>query len=136
MAFKVSQADEDVGVHNGPANLCFFYVFPIFNGYFYFIGTAQAVADDDLTARRDRVVAVQVGTVQMFQGMLAAARIEGITVRQERFAAQFLHQVGYGFDVLRADRGQAAQFAEVHFDGHELAIHVDLIDTGTAAQFL
>ena len=87
MAFKVSQADKYVGVHNSPANLGVLYVFAVFNGNFHFVRAAQAVADDDLTARRNRVVAVQVGTVQMFQGVLAAAGIQCIAVRQEGLAA-------------------------------------------------
>lgn len=136
VAFKVSQADEDVSIHNGPADFSFFNVFTILDGHFDFIRTAQAVADDDLTARRDRIIAVEVGTVQVFQGMLTAARIKRIAVRQERAAAQFLDQIGNGLDILRAQRSQTAQFTEMHLDGNEFPFKINLFNASFLAKFL
>ena len=135
MAFEVSQADEDVGIHDGPADFSRFDVFAVFNGDFNFICTAETVANDDLTACRHRVVAIEVGTVHMFQGMFTAARIEGVAVRQERTTAQFFNDVGNGFDVLRTQGCQTAQFPEMEFDGNEFAFKVDISDAGLLQSF-
>lgn len=102
MAFEVSQADENIGVHDNPADFRFFDVFAVLDRHFDFIGSSQAVADDDLTARRDRIIAVEVGTVHVFQGVFTTAWIERIAVRQERAAAQFFDQISNGLDILRA----------------------------------
>ena len=136
MAFEVSQADENIGVHDGPADFRFFDVFAVLDRHFDFIGSSQAVADDDLTARRDRIIAVEVGTVQVFQGMLTAARIERIAVRQERAAAQFLDQIGNGLDILRAQRSQTAQFTEMHLDGNEFPFKINLFNASFLAKLL
>ena len=87
MALEVSQADENVGIHDGPADFRFFDVFAVLDRHFDFIGAAQAVADNDLTARSDRIITVEVGTIHVFQSVLTTARIERIAVRQERPAA-------------------------------------------------
>ena len=87
MALEVSQADENVGIHDGPADFRLFDVFAVLDRHFDFIGAAQAVSDNDLTARSDRIITVEVGTIHVFQSMLTTARIERIAVRQERPAA-------------------------------------------------
>ena len=49
MALEMSQADENVGIHDGPADFRLFDVFAVLDRHFDFIGAAQAVGDDDLT---------------------------------------------------------------------------------------
>ena len=136
VAFEVSQADEDVRIHNGPADFRFFNVFTVLDRHFYFIGATQAVADDNLTACRNRVIAIEVGTVQVFQCVLTAARIQRIAVRQERAAAQFLDQIGNGLDILRAQRSQTAQFTEMHLDGNEFPFKINLFNASFLAKLL
>ena len=136
MTFEVSQADEDVGIHNGPADFSRFDVFAVFNGAFNFLCTADTVSNDDLTACRHRVITIEVGTVHMFQGMFTTARIEGVAVRQERTTAQFFNDVSNGFDILRTQGCQTAQFPEMEFDSNEFAFKVDISDAGLLTEFL
>ncbi|KXA67248.1 hypothetical protein HMPREF3201_02059 [Megasphaera sp. MJR8396C] len=136
VTLEVSQADEDVGIHDGPADFSRFDIFAVFDGDFDFIRAPKAVANDDLTACRHRVVAIKVGTVHVFQGMFTAARIKGVAVRQEGAAAQFFNDVGNGFDILRTQRGQTAQFPEMEFDGNEFAFKVDISDAGLLTELL
>ena len=63
--------------------------------------------------------------------MLAVARIERFAVRQERHTALLLDEVCDDLRVLRAQIGHVAELTEVHLDGDELAVHVDLLDAGS-----
>ena len=72
----------------------------------------------------------------MFQGMFTAARIKGVAVRQEGTTAQFFNDVGNGFDVLRTQGGQTAQFPEMEFDGNEFTFKVDISDAGLLTELL
>ena len=85
------EADEDVGVHDGAADLRRLQHAGVLDRHFQLVRAAQAVADDDLTARRRRVEAVDVRAVEMLGRMAAAARIERVAVRQERNALFLLH---------------------------------------------
>ena len=57
---EVREADEDVGVHDGAADLRRLQHAGVLDRHFEFVRAAQTVADDDLTARRRRVEAVDV----------------------------------------------------------------------------
>ena len=87
MALEVSQADENVGIHDGPADFRFFDVFAILDRHFDFIGAAQAVRNDDLTAGGHGPEAVQLGAAQVLQRVLTAARVQRVAVGQEGLAA-------------------------------------------------
>ena len=51
VALEVGQADEDIGVHDGAADLGRLAVFAVGHRHLDLIGAAQAVADEDLAAR-------------------------------------------------------------------------------------
>ena len=70
----------------------------------------------------------------MLQRILAAARVEGVAVCQEREAALLLAQVCHHLGVVGAQERQVAQLTKVHFDGHELAVHVDVLDASRQTQ--
>src|SRR5699024_3224944 len=50
VALEVGQADQDIGVHNGPADLGRLAVFPVGHGDLHLVGAPQAVPDQDLAA--------------------------------------------------------------------------------------
>ena len=82
MAFKMVQRDEDIGIHNGAADLGFFYILPV-NWNENVISSLESVCDQDVAAGGKWIVAVHIGRIQMIQRILAAAHIEGIAVCQE-----------------------------------------------------
>ncbi len=136
MALEVGEADEDVGIHDGPANPGGLAVLAVDDGDLHVVGTPQAVADDNLTAGGDGVEAVEVGAVQVLEGVLPAAGVEGVAVGQEGETAPLLAQLGHRPGVVGTEEGQVAQLAEVHFDGDKLAVHVDVLDSGCDAEAL
>jgi hypothetical protein len=134
VALEVGQADEHVRVHDGAADVGLLHELAVRHGHVHLVGAAQAVADEDLAAGGHGVEAVEVGAVHVLKGVFAAARVQGVAVRQERQAALRLAQIGHNARVVRAQKGQIAQLAEVHLDGDELAVHVDVLDAGREAQ--
>ena len=134
VALEVGQADEHIRVHDGAADLGGLAVFAARHRHLHLIGAAQTVGDEHLTAGSHGPEAVELGTGQVFQRVLAATRVQGIAVGQERHTALLLAQVGHGLGVVGAQVSQVAQLPEMHFDGHELAVHVNVLDAGGDAQ--
>ena len=88
VALEVGQADEDVRVHDGAADLGRLAVFAVRHRHLHFIGAAQAVTDEDLAAGRHGPESRSHGHgVEVLQGILAAARVEGVAVGEEGHAA-------------------------------------------------
>ena len=77
MSFEMGQGNKDIGVHDGPADLGFLDIVSI-DGHQGLVGAFQAVGDDDMTAGGKGIVAVFIGGVQMIQGVLAAADVQGM----------------------------------------------------------
>ena len=75
MTFEMGQTDEDICIHDSAADLCGFTIFTVYNGNFDLVCSAKPIADQNLTASADGVESVQVRTIQVFQCILAAARI-------------------------------------------------------------
>ena len=134
VALEVGQADEDICIHDGAADLGRLAELAVGHRHFHLIGAPQAVADEDLAARGHGPEAVQLGAGQVLQRILAAARVEGVAVGQEREAALLLAQVCHHLGVVGAQERQVAQLPKVHLDGHELAVHVDVLDASRQAQ--
>ena len=130
----MGEADEDVGVHNGAADQGFLRVFSAFYGDGDVIGAFQAVADNDGAADGEGREAVLPRALQVLQGIFAEAGIHRVAVGEERFSAEFLDQVGHGFGVIGTEVADVAQLSEVHFDGDELAVHIDVGDAGPAGE--
>ena len=136
VAFEVRQRNEDVRIHHRAADQCGLTVLSVRHRHFDIIGSPQSVRDENLAAGRNRIEAVDIGAVQMLKRILAAARIKRVTVCQERNASVLLHDIRHGLRIIRPQIGEIAQLAEVHFDRHKLAVHVDLIDPGFPDQLL
>ena len=134
VALEMGQADKDVRIHDGAADLCRLAVFAVRHRHLCLIGAAQAVRNDDLTAGGHGPETVQLGTGEVLQCVLAAARIQGVAVGQKRQTALLLAQVGDYLSIVGAQIGQIAQLAEMHLDGDELALHVDVLDACRDAQ--
>ena len=134
VALEVAQADEDVGIHDGAADLCGLAVFAVGHRHFDLIGAPQAVGDKDLTAGGHGPEAVELGAGEVLEGVLAAARIQGVAVGQKGHTALLLAQVGDYLSIVGAQIGQIAQLAEMHLDGDELALHIDVLDACCDAQ--
>ena len=134
MALEMREADEDVGIHDGAADLGLLDVLAVLDRHLDIIRAAQAVADDDLAARRHCVEAVEVRAVHVLERVFAAARIECVAVRQEGHAALLLDEVSDDLRVLRAKIRHVAELTKVHLDRDELAVHVNLLDASSEAE--
>ena len=134
MALEVGQADEHIRVHDGTADLGGLAVFAARHRHLHLIRAAQAVGDEYLTAGGHGPEAVELGAVQVLQRVLAAGRVQGVAVGQERQTALLLAQVCHHLGVVGPQKGQVAQLTKMHFDGHELAVHVNVLDAGGDAQ--
>ena len=125
---EMRKTDEDIGIHDGASDLRRLDILTVPDGDLDLVRSAQAITDEDLAARRDRVEPVKIRAVEMFQRMLAAAWIERIAVREERAPALLLDEIGDDLCVLRAEECHIAEFAKVHFDCDKLPIHIDRFD--------
>ena len=134
VALEMGQADKDIGVHDGAADLGGLAVFAIWHRHLNLIGAAQTVADQDLAAGGHGPEAVLLRTGQVLQRILAAARIQGVAVGQEGQAALLLAQVGHDLGVVGAQVSQIAHLTEVHLDGDEPAVHVNVPDARRKAE--
>ena len=130
VALEVGEGDDDVGVHQGAADLGRGTVLRALDRDFHLIRALQAIGDDDVAARGERGEAVGIGGVHMLERMLAAADVERVAVGQEGTAAQFLDEVGHGLGIVRPQIGQIAELAEVHLDGDEFILKIDLVHAG------
>ena len=128
MPLEVGQADEHIGVHDGPADLGALDILAALHRDLHIVGALEAVGDDHRAAGGQRGEAVLPGTVEVLDGVFAAAGVEGVAVGEEGDAAELLDEVGHRLGVVRAQVGDVAQLAEVHLDGDELAAHIDLPD--------
>lgn len=75
MALKMGEADKDVCIHDGAANLGFLYVFAAANRNADIVCPFQPIGNDDGTAYGKRSKAVFPGAFQMLQRIFTAARI-------------------------------------------------------------
>ena len=121
MSLEVVEADEHIGIHDSTTNLCLLYILTTSNWHFHFVCTFQTITNQNRTAYSEGSESVFPCTIEMFEGILSATRIEGVTVGQERATTQFLHYVYHGTGIVRAKVGDVAQFAEVHLDCYKLA---------------
>ena len=134
MALEVGQGDEHIRVHHRPADLGLLHIFAPRHGDLHIVGALQAVADEDGAAHRQRSKAVLPGALQVLQGVLPAAGVHGVAVGEEGAAAQLLHHIHHRPGIVGAEKAHIAQLAEVHLDGHKLAVQIQLLDPGRPDQ--
>ena len=101
MTFEMSQTYKNVCIHDRMSDKCGLAVFSIYNRNFYFIGSAKSVANDNLTACRNCIKSIQICTVQMFQCVFSASRIQCIAVCQKRHTTLLFTQICYYFGIVR-----------------------------------
>ena len=70
----------------------------------------------------------------MIQPILPSPYIQGVAVGEEGLATPLFHEICHRLGPVGPQEGQIARFTKVHFDGHELALHVQLTDPGRQAQ--
>ena len=99
------------------------------------LGTAKSVTDNNLAACSDGVKTIQIRTIHVLQGIFAASRIKGVTVSKKRHSSKLLTKIGYYFCIIGAQESKISKFSEMHFDGHEFTIHINVFDSGCNAQF-
>ena len=136
MALKVREADYDVGVHECLADLGLVHVLAALDRNERFIGTLEAVSDDNLATRGIRGKTVLIGGVDVLERVFAATDIKRVAVGEKGLAAQLLHDIRDGAGVVGAQKAQVAQLAKVNLDGDELVLKVDLLDTGASDEAL
>ena len=136
MALKVREADDDVGVHECLADLGLVHVLAALDRNERFIGTLEAVSDDNLATRGIRGKTVLVGGVDVLERVFAATDIKRVAVGEKGLAAQLLHDIRYGAGIVGAQKAQVAQLAKVNLDSDELVLKVDLLNTGATNEAL
>ena len=132
VALEVGQGDHHVRLHDGLADLGGLDVLRPRHGHLHVVVAPQAVADDHLAARGQGGEAVFIGGVQVLQGVLPPAGVEGVAVGEEGDAPQLLHHVGHRLGVVGPQERQVPRLAEVHLDGHQLVVKIDLPDARPA----
>ena len=135
MSLEMSKADEYVSVHYSTADSGSWTILRILYRNFYIICTAKSVTDNDLTTSGDSIKAIQIRTIHVLQGILTASRIKGVTVSKKRHSSKLLTKIGYYFCIIGAQESKISKFSEMHFDGHEFTIHINVFDSGCNAQF-
>ena len=135
MALEVGQGDEHVRVHHRPADLGGLHVLAALHGDLHLVVALQAVGDQDVAAGGIGGEAVDIGGLNVVQGVLPAAHVQRVAVRQEGLAAVGLHQVRHGPGPVGPEVGKVARLAEVHLDGHVLAVHVDVAEASFCGKF-
>ena len=134
VALEMGQGDEHIGVHHRPADLGLLYILAALYGDSHLVIALQTVGNNDMAAGGIGGKTVDVGRFHVIQRVFAAADIQGVAVRQEGLAALTFYQIRHGFGPVGAEIGHVARLAEIHFDGHILAVHVDVAETGSHHQ--
>ena len=133
---EVGERDEYVGVHDGVPYFRLLDVLASLHGYGYVVGALESVGDDHRAPDGQRRESVLPGAPEVLEGVLAAAGVEGVAVGQEGLSSQLRDHVHHRTRIVGAQEGHVAEFAEVHLDGHELAVHVDVSYPGRLDQAL
>ena len=100
MPLEMIQGNKHIRIHNGPADLSIFHIFAALYRHLDIIRSLQTITNDHRTPNRQRCETILPGTVHMLDGILTAAGIQGITVRQERNSAQLLYHIRYRLGII------------------------------------
>ena len=128
MSFKMTQADDDIGVHHGASDLRFLYIIAAFYRDQHVVRALQTVGDQNVTTCGKRGESVHISALDMIQRIFASADIERVAVRQKRFAAQLLHDVDHRLCVIRAQVGKVARLAKVDFNCRIFILKINVGD--------
>ena len=90
MALEMVQGNNNVRIHNGPANHGVLHIFAAPHRHGHLVGALQAIGNDYVAAGGIGGEAIEIGRLQMVQGVFPGAHIHGIGIRQEGLAPQIL----------------------------------------------
>ena len=130
VALGMRERDEDVGVHDGAADLRRAQVLAAADGHEVIVPALEPVGDDALGAGGHGRIAVEHGAVEMVERVGAAADIERVAVGEKRLAAERTHIVAHDARPVRAQIGHVARLTEVELDGDVLVLEIDLLKAG------
>ena len=130
MALGMREGDEDVGVHDGAADLRRAQILAAADGHEVIVPALEPVGDDALGAGGHGRIAVEHGAVEMVERVGAAADIERVAVGEKRLAAERAHIVAHDARPVRAQIGHVARLTEVELDGDVLVLEIDLLKAG------
>ena len=134
VTLEVGESNDNISVCQCTAHLCFLHQLTIRYREECFIGTLQTIGDNSMTADTEWIESVFKGRVKMLKSFLAAADIESIAVGNEGFAALFPDKVNYSLYVVRTEVGDISPLTEVHLDGNEFALHINISQTCLLSQ--
>ena len=129
VSLDVVEADENICIHHGPSDFGILDIFASGYGHLNIIRTLESVSYYYRTAGGDSIEPVLFRTEKMLYGILAGAGIHCVAICKERFSAKFLDYIGYSLGVVGSKIGAIAEFSEMHFDGNQLALHINLGNT-------
>ena len=127
---EVVQGDDDIRVHNGPADIGLFHIFAAVDGHGHIVGALQTVGNQHMGAGGVGGEAVEIGGFQMIQSILPGADVQCVGIGEEGLAPQILDDVNEDTGVAAAQVSHVPQLAEVNFDGHKLVLKINLVDSG------
>ena len=131
----MAQGNHNIRIHDGTSDFGFLYIFPV-NGDQHVIGSLKPVRNDHVAARGKRIIPVLICGVQMVQGILPAAHIQGVAVRQEHPAVLRLNQVHQDLGIVRPQVSQVAWLAKMDLYGRILVVEINIHHTGLLNQSL
>ena len=134
MSFKMVQGNNDIRFCQRFTDLCLFQHFPVGNRHQRFIVALQSVGNDHMAAGAERIKAIGISRVQMFQGMLAAAHIQCVAVRQEGTAPRRFYHVNNDLCIIGAQIRKVAGLPKMHLDSYKLIFKINVIEPGLLHQ--
>ena len=129
MPLEMAEADEDVRVHHRAPDMGFLDILSSAYGDVDVIRTLETVRYDDRASDSKRGESVLPGAIEMLQSVFPEAGVHGVAVGKERLAAKFLDDIHDCLCEIRTQEADVAQLPEMHLDGDELAVKIDVSDT-------
>ncbi len=133
MSLKMCQRDKHIRIHDCLPDLRLFHILTV-NRNQCLISSLQAISNDHMTSRLIRRESINVCRLQMVKGILPAAYIQRIAIRQEWFASQFLHIISHYSGIVRPQECQVAILPEMNLDRHILIGEINLLKPGCLHQ--
>ena len=130
MTLGVRERDEDVGIHDGAADLRRAQILAAADGHEVVVLALDTVGNDAVRAGAHGRIAVEHGAVKVVERIGAAADIERVAVGEKRLAAERAHIVAHDARPVRAQIGHVARLTEVELDGDVLVLEIDLLKAG------
>ncbi len=87
MALEMVQRDDDIRIHDCPADKGFLHILAANHGNGYLVGALQTVGNEDVSAGGVGGKAVEIGSLDMVQRVLPGTDVEGVGIGQEGLAA-------------------------------------------------